>query len=629
MHNRRDEFGTLRPSGQSRVLGWLSRSWSLALIAFAVITVTLLGWWGNAVGWGIFILSYVLARLIDEVLARSSIGAWIRSKRHLAPDGLRAQESDTRPPVLYLRSFSVDNVTAGTGARGRAIFRTEEEQLAWAFKGFGPFVAIGRPGEPLPPAGAARIYTPDSGWQQSVLELIRKAGLILIGAGTGAGLMWEIDQVVSLIPPEKIIVLVPFGKDAYDDFRSRAEAHFGHTLPSWVEGSRRSPTGIRAAVYFDPDWTSHFVRLDTEKRVTLEKSCYKWLGPAYSHNGVKRPGAWEQVPASEPVPPPAEQRRPRRRLLGRPRSLGVRLAISIAAGLCFVIAVRWVTAHIFTQPTPAAYPNLPSAQGSAAPALSPAATLAQPEVAAVAFSPSGTTLAATDFGGTTYLWDMATHALTATLRPPAKSSDFFSGVAFSPSGTTLAAGNVNGRTYLWNAATHALIATLRDPAGQGVRSMAFSPDGKTLATGDVNGRAYLWNVTTHALIVTLHSPASGEVRSVAFSPDGKALATADASGSTYLWNVTTHALIATLPDPDSTGVYSVAFSPDGKTLAAGEFLHANAYLWNAATHSVITSITDPEVGFTFVAVAFSPDGKTLVTGLDVGTYLWDVSRLRP
>ena len=29
------------------------------------------------------------------------------------------------------------------------------------------------------------------------------------------------------------------------------------------------------------------------------------------------------------------------------------------------------------------------------------------------------------------------------------------------------------------------------------------------------------------------------------------------------------------------------------------------------------------------SVAFSPDGKTLVTGLDVGTYFWDVSRLRP
>ena len=70
-------------------------------------------------------------------------------------------------------------------------------------------------------------------------------------------------------------------------------------------------------------------------------------------------------------------------------------------------------------------------------------------------------------------------------------------VAYAPGGTTLAAADTNGNTYLWDIATKTRTATLTDPEGDGVYYVAFAPGGTTLAAADSNGSAYLWKIASH------------------------------------------------------------------------------------------------------------------------------------
>jgi hypothetical protein len=178
---------------------------------------------------------------------------WKRGKRHLAPGAAQALARDPRPPVLYLRSFAGERAISG-----------EEEALARIMEELGPFVAIGQPGERLPPLGASRFYVPGSDWQTFVVDLLGSSRLVLLAAGGTQGLGWELSQCVKLIEPRNLLVLVPASSTAYEAFRSIAAREADLVLPALAASARLGgdTTGFQGVLHFDENWAASFVSFD-------------------------------------------------------------------------------------------------------------------------------------------------------------------------------------------------------------------------------------------------------------------------------------------------------------------------------------------------------------------------------
>lgn len=184
-----------------------------------------------------------------------------RAQRYEALPANEVMAEDTRPPVLYLRSFKDDpRVARQMGMSGADGFRVtnEESEIAAIFKKIGPVIAIGKPGEAMPYVGAARMYVGKGDWQACVQNLMSQARLVILRAGNTEGLWWEIAESVKRVKPEKLIFLIPLNRNGYEKFREQAETHFPSRLPEY-EGWRIPVTTIRAVLFFDKDWTSHLL----------------------------------------------------------------------------------------------------------------------------------------------------------------------------------------------------------------------------------------------------------------------------------------------------------------------------------------------------------------------------------
>jgi WD40 repeat protein len=208
----------------------------------------------------------------------------------------------------------------------------------------------------------------------------------------------------------------------------------------------------------------------------------------------------------------------------------------------------------------------------------------------VAFSPSGTEVAAGAADGSVRLFDVSdpAHPVLAATGHGSGSSVYT--VAFAPDGATIAAASADDVVRLWSVPAGAGTGSLTlagTPLGAMASyaiGLAFSPDSKILAVGSADKAVHLWDVADTARPVPLAAPLtgpSGYVRAAAFSPDGKVLAVGVTDGTVWLWNVSAPAhpvLIATLTGP-AGHVYGVAFSPSGAQLAATSY-DGSVHLWD-------------------------------------------------
>ena len=243
----------------------------------------------------------LLLALPGAVISVAGARVAILGRRHLVSTYDVTEPHKVKDPILYLRPFASDD--AVTQQPGVPVFLSlfdswnrawmsvssihglprYEELLAYAFKRVGNVVTLGDPTERLPLLGATRIYaatpeppkTPDAeDWKLEVAAQILNARLVLLHIGTSGALWWEIEKIVEVADPQRVVLCVhPPGKlklslplfrklraealEAWREFRDACGSAFPKGLPETIGDAR--------FLQFEADWTARPVERPQRK----------------------------------------------------------------------------------------------------------------------------------------------------------------------------------------------------------------------------------------------------------------------------------------------------------------------------------------------------------------------------
>jgi hypothetical protein len=200
------------------------------------------------------------------------VAAWIKSTRTLAQrltgvDAALALAQDTRAPILYLRSF----LDRYSGNDILAQSESDENVIFPILKEVGPVIAVGQPGETLPPFGATRLYlNKDCEWQTTVTDYLSRSRLVIISPSYSNGVIWETSKAFQLCQHEKVIIsLVSFWSEVdysknrsdYELFTRAIRINTNLELPESIDGSlfiyfdsARNPKTVKADANVGNPW---------------------------------------------------------------------------------------------------------------------------------------------------------------------------------------------------------------------------------------------------------------------------------------------------------------------------------------------------------------------------------------
>lgn len=253
------------------------------------------------------------------------------------------------------------------------------------------------------------------------------------------------------------------------------------------------------------------------------------------------------------------------------------------------------------------------------------------DVACVAFTRDGKTLASGSSDNTIRIWDVATGKELRQLK--GHQGQVFRGgggvgwVGFTADGATLISSGGDKTIRIWDVATGKELRQLKGHAAA-AWSLALSFDGKMLAAvisePGKPAEVRLWDVASGDTVRQI--ALTDQAGSVGFSPDDTLLATTSGEwakpGVVRLWAVATGKEVRALRGHEHQ-VYTAVFSPDGKTLATTSY-DKTVRLWDVAQGKELRQVGDRPGPFP--RVAFTPDGKHLVTwGFDNALRFWDVA----
>jgi len=270
-----------------------------ALMVVGIISSYLLSFAGWRIGTESKLLFWILVALFPILAVPGAFLFW-RGRQYAAQASAEGILTDANPHLLYLRPFRSDETTRKQ-VFGPRLTTSEEEQLADVLRPFGELVAIGRPGESLPTPGAARFYVSDEKWKGVVKRRMQATRLVVIRAGSGENVLWELTQAVRTVEPQKLLILVlEMGAEDYESFRTKANPIVGVSLPErrvpWrftrVFGFRR----VSGFISFAADWKPSFLALEGPyfRSGSFKRLAKYALRPVFENFGLE----WQAPPIS-------------------------------------------------------------------------------------------------------------------------------------------------------------------------------------------------------------------------------------------------------------------------------------------------------------------------------------------
>lgn len=223
-----------------------------------------------------------------------------RGKKIMAPTAAELRAIDQRPPILYLRSFKDELITARMARIGWGQWdtNTEEQHIVAAFSDLGPVIAIGRPEEELPELGAGRMYV-GADWQSTVTNLMTNAQLVVIRAGRTNGLLWEVQTAIQLVKPIRLLFITPRDTSEYEIFRQSVKDYLPRPLPDFINPQSRSGS-LGGVLYFEADWRPHLLGIqsyifrESARKKVIATRLKMTLRPVFDQLGQK----WQPEPIS-------------------------------------------------------------------------------------------------------------------------------------------------------------------------------------------------------------------------------------------------------------------------------------------------------------------------------------------
>ena len=156
---------------------------------------------------GLVLIPLILLAILMILLLFAFFGSLVRrgAQRMSANRYQSVREWDHRAPILYLRSFTIDNQPVKVRPRGwtarliglSGVFPTLDEAVLDCAAPYGPVIAIGDPRDPVPPLGAARKFVGQQGdWKKVVADLANASQLIVMVVDSTEGVRWEVKHIV-------------------------------------------------------------------------------------------------------------------------------------------------------------------------------------------------------------------------------------------------------------------------------------------------------------------------------------------------------------------------------------------------------------------------------------------------